>query len=60
MLVEIGKLPAVCHSMDCEFQYVPAVGEITAVEFKADTKVLTVTGTELPSKIADIQSLNFA
>jgi len=60
MLVEIGNLPAVCHSMDCGFKYVPAVGEITGVEFKADTKVLTVTGTELPAKLADIQSLTFA
>jgi hypothetical protein len=29
MLVEVDEIPAVCHSMDCGFMHIPAVGEIT-------------------------------
>jgi len=60
MLVEIDNIPAVCHSRECEFTYVAAVGEITKAEFNAGTSVLTITGTNLPTKISDMQSINFA
>jgi len=60
MLVEVDDMPAVCHSMDCGFSYIPTVGEIATAEFDAGTSVLKVTGTELPTKVEDMQSLSFA
>jgi hypothetical protein len=60
MLVEIDNMPAVCHSMDCGFTYIPSVGEITKAEFDAGTSVLKITGTKIPTKVEDMQSLSFA
>jgi hypothetical protein len=62
MLVEIDDMPAVCHSMDCGFMHIPAVGEIT--EFTAYLsgafKTVTIKGTNLPDNVSKIQSIKFA
>lgn len=60
MLVEIDDMPAVCHSMDCSFTHIPAVGEITAFTYVEATRVLTITGTELPDNLSKLQSISFA
>jgi hypothetical protein len=60
MLVEVGDLPAVCHNMTCDFTYIPNVGEITAFTFTEGSKLLTVTGTNLPTEISGIQSMSYA
>jgi hypothetical protein len=60
MLVEINDLPAVCHNMKCDFTYIPSVGEVTAFTFSEDSKLLTVTGTDLPTEISGIQSITYA
>jgi hypothetical protein len=54
MIVEVGDLPAVCHNRDCDFMYTENVGEVTGFTFAADTNVLTITGTELPTTLAGI------
>jgi hypothetical protein len=38
MIVEIDDMPAVCHSMDCGFTHIPAVGSVTSFVFDAATK----------------------
>lgn len=58
MLVEIDHMPAVCHSMDCGFTHIPAVGMITG--FTVAGSRLTVTGTDLPDNTSKIQSITFA
>jgi hypothetical protein len=58
MLVEIDDMPAVCHSMDCSFTHIPAVGEIT--EFTVTDTKLTVKGTNLPDNTSKIQSIMIA
>jgi hypothetical protein len=60
MLVEIDDMPAVCHSMDCSFTHIPAVGEVTAFTYAEDTRILTMTGTELPDNLSKLQSITFA
>jgi hypothetical protein len=60
MLVEVGDLPAVCHNMTCDFSYIPNVGEITAFTFNEGTKLLTLTGTDLPTESSGIQSISYA
>lgn len=54
MLVEIDDMPAVCHSMDCGFLHVPAVGVITSFELNEGTSTLTMTGTDLPDNVSKI------
>jgi hypothetical protein len=58
MLVEIDHMPAVCHSMDCGFTHIAAVGEITS--FTVAGGKLTVTGTNLPDNTSKIQSISIA
>lgn len=60
MLVEIDDMPAVCHSMECEFTHIPAVGSVASFTFVEGTRTLTMTGTELPDNISKIQSITFA
>jgi len=52
MLVEVDDMPAVCHSMDCGFMHIPAVGEIT--EFSISGQTLTMKGTNLPDNVSKI------
>jgi len=56
----VRNMPAVCHSMDCGFTHIPAVGEITSFTYDASTKVVTVTGTNLPDNLNKTQSMSFA
>jgi hypothetical protein len=60
MIVQIGDMPAVCHSMDCGFMHIPPVGEVTSFTFVENTKLLTITGTELPDNVSKVQSITFA
>lgn len=48
------NMPAVCHSMDCQFTHVLAVGQITSFTYNAQAKTVTVTGTELPDNLSKI------
>jgi hypothetical protein len=57
---KVRHMPAVCHSMKCGFTHVPAVGSITSFTYDADTKKVTVTGTDLPDNLSKIQSMRFA
>lgn len=60
LLVSVDGLPAVCRNVDCDFTYVETVGEVTAVTFDEPSGLVTITGTDLPSQAADIQSVAFA
>lgn len=48
VIVTVDGLPAVCHNLNCDFNYVVSPGEVTAFTFDETTKVLTITGTKLP------------
>lgn len=60
VIVNVNGLPAVCHNLTCDFTYTAAVGQVTAASFDESTKKVVIAGTELPSKLADIQSVYFA
>lgn len=60
MLVEIDDMPAVCHSMKCDFTHVAAVGEVTSFTYDANLKKLTMTGTNLPDNKSKVQEITFA
>jgi hypothetical protein len=59
-LVTVNDLPAVCHNLNCNYTYVTPVGEVTAFTFVEATRVLTLTGTNLPTNTSFIQSISFA
>ena len=58
VIVNVEGLPAVCHNVTCDFTYLADVGEITS--FTAVGQKITVTGTNLPTDPAEIQSMSYA
>lgn len=60
LIVTVNDIPAVCHNLSCNFTYTEPVGEITAFTYDHTTKKVVITGTELPSALTDISSVNFA
>jgi hypothetical protein len=60
LIVSVGKLPAVCHNLTCDFTYILPEGEITAFTYDESTKKLVLTGTNLPSVISNISKVEFA
>jgi hypothetical protein len=60
LIVTVGNQPAVCHNLTCDFTYILPVGEITAFTYTESTKKLVITGTNLPSVISNISSVEFA
>lgn len=60
LIVSVGNLPAVCHNLTCDFTYILPEGEVTAFTFVESTKKLVLTGTDMPSLIANISKVEFA
>jgi len=59
-MVTVGEHPAVCHNLTCNYNYTVPVGEVTAYTFTQSTKVLTITGTNLPANTSMIRHVEFA
>lgn len=57
---KVRHMPAVCHSMNCDFTLLPTVGQVTAFTFNSETQKISITGTDLPDNISKIQSMSFA
>lgn len=53
-------MPAVCHNLNCDFTYVPPVGEVKSFTFDNSTNKLVITGESLPKNISDISTIEFA
>jgi hypothetical protein len=60
LIVTVGENPAVCHNLTCDFTYILPEGEITAFTYTEETKLLVITGIDLPSVIYNISSIEFA
>jgi hypothetical protein len=60
LIVTVDDQPAVCHNLTCDFTYILPVGEITAFTYTEATKLLVITGTNLPSVISNITNVEFA
>lgn len=52
--------PAVCHNMTCDLNYIEPDATITGFSFDTSSFVLTVTGTNLPTTMEDMQDIIFA
>jgi hypothetical protein len=46
--------------MECGFMHIPAVGEVTSFTYDDSTRLLTLTGTDLPDNLMKVQSITFA
>jgi YD repeat-containing protein len=60
VIVNVNGLPAVCHSLACDFAYTENVGKVTGFTYDAASKKVTITGTDLPKTADDIQKVDFA
>lgn len=49
VVVNIDGLPALCVNLNCDYAYVASTSSITQQAYDSATKVLTVTGTALPT-----------
>lgn len=48
-VVTIDGVPAACPNRNCEFKFIANAGQITNAQYNAGTKVVTITGTGLPT-----------
>lgn len=60
LIVSVDGLPAACHNLTCDFTYIDPVGEISSFTFDEPSGKVVITGTNLPTKIEDIQVAKFA
>jgi hypothetical protein len=60
MMVSVDGLPAVCHNLNCDYTYTTPTAQVTSFTFDEASKVLTLTGTGLPTTLDEIQRVDFA
>lgn len=61
LIVTVNDVPAVCHNLTCDFTYIePPVSMIDSFTYDLSTRVLVLTGTELPNVAANISHVYFA
>jgi hypothetical protein len=60
LIVTVDGQPVVCHNLTCDVTYIDPVGEITGSTFSESTRLVTITGTNLPTSLSDYQDINFA
>jgi hypothetical protein len=61
LIVSVNDLPAVCHNLNCNYTYVEPTGKkVNSFTYDANTQILTLVGTDLPTTIASIQHIAFA
>jgi hypothetical protein len=60
LIVTVDGQPVVCHNLTCDVTYIDPVGEITGSTFTESTRLVTITGTNLPTSLSDYQDINFA
>jgi len=51
---------AVCSKLNCDYQYVEPVGEVTAFTYDSETRQLIVEGTDLPQADENLRFIYFA
>lgn len=59
VLVTVGDYPAVCHNLTCHFGYTEPEGEVTGYTYTPSTRLLELTGTDLPADTSLIRHVEF-
>jgi hypothetical protein len=60
LIVTVDGTPAVCHNLTCDVTYITPTGEISGSTFNVANRLVTITGTNLPTNISDYQDISFA
>mmetsp|Transcript_41642 Transcript_41642/g.63589 ORF Transcript_41642/g.63589 Transcript_41642/m.63589 type:complete len:360 (+) Transcript_41642:870-1949(+) len=60
VLVSVDGHNAACPNLDCDFEFIEAVGEITSFTYTEATKLLSIVGTALPTEAAGFSQVEFA
>lgn len=60
LIVTVNGDPAACHNMTCSMSYIDPTATVTGFTYDTSSKVLSITGTDLPTTIAEMQGVNFA
>ena len=60
LIVTVNGDPAACHNLTCGISYIAPVATVTAFTYDLSTKVLVITGTDLPTTVAEMQKVKFA
>jgi hypothetical protein len=60
VLVSVNGTPAVCHNLNCGFNFIEPVGQVETFSYDPDTLLVNVTGVELPQTIEEIRYIEFA
>jgi len=58
--VFVNETEAVCHNLNCGFEYVEPVGEVTSFTYDDDTRHLIIEGIDLPQNDENIRYIEFA
>mmetsp|Transcript_20884 Transcript_20884/g.32251 ORF Transcript_20884/g.32251 Transcript_20884/m.32251 type:complete len:145 (+) Transcript_20884:2347-2781(+) len=60
LTVTVDGYPAVCPTLDCNFTYTSPTSEVTSFTYTSGTKLLEISGTNLPSYSSEIYQIIFA
>lgn len=60
VMINVGGIPAVCHNLTCHYNYTTPVGEVTAFTYTAASRLLELTGVNLPANKSLIRHVEFA
>jgi hypothetical protein len=60
LIVTVNDVPAVCHNLTCDFTYIEPVGMIDSFTYDHSTRILVLTGTDLPNVTANLTHVHFA
>jgi hypothetical protein len=56
----VNGTPAVCHDLNCGYEYVEPVGKVTSFTYNDDTRQLNISGLSLPQESSGIRYIDFA
>lgn len=51
LIVTVNGDPAACHNMTCTISYIAPTSTVTGFTYDTSSKVLSITGTDLPATI---------
>jgi hypothetical protein len=60
LIVTVNGDPAACHNLTCGISYIEPDATVTAFTYDTSSKLLTITGTNLPTSLAEMQGVTFA
>jgi hypothetical protein len=60
LIVTVNGDPAACHNMTCSLSYISPDATVTAFAYDLSSRLMTITGTNLPTSLSEMQGVRFA